>query len=60
MTARTAILQIYFEFFPLNRKAIDSKLGRKYQSDLEIKLAKIVSKEEIQDGHHSRHSENLF
>ena len=42
MSATAAILKIYFALRLLNRKANCLKIGRKYQVDLQIKIAKII------------------
>ena len=59
-TITAAILKIYFSLLLLNRKANDSKLGRKHQGDLLIKKKLKSFRSEIQDGCHGGHLENLF
>ena len=56
MAAMAAILIVCFELLE-KKRAIDSKLGRKYQAQKK-QLKPLRS--EIQDGRHSRHVKRLF
>ena len=57
MAATAAIFEIYTERLLLN--PTDSKIGRKYKGDLQIKTKKLKSFQlEIQNGLHGRHLEN--